>query len=349
MGLPSALGVVPVGAGHREDEVPQAVDGLDVRRAGEDLTRPCGHGDAGDAPDVAAKVHSIAEGLALVVARLGGRGRLGRVYALERGRVGALQEEEGGARLGKGVELLDLPGGRVAEPVDIHVLVGQAADGVVVPDDSDVAGAGAVAGRHHAAGKVGALDGALDDKLLAGPDGGALLHQQVGIEVKLVGERLGGNAALLVGHGNGRHGDSSRSARVGRVFARPGGKPAHGVAAHEKGPFRGPEHLWSGQRDSNPRMSAWEADALPLGDARMGLDSTTAIGAAARSPSRRVSCVGIEEIRRGPFFAASCIPPRPHPSANDMVSRMLKTLKASRKRAERLLSARCPLAASVTS
>ena len=26
---------------------------------------------------------------------------------------------------------------------------------------------------------------------------------------------------------------------------------------------------WSGQRDSNPRMSAWEADALPLGDARM--------------------------------------------------------------------------------
>lgn len=26
---------------------------------------------------------------------------------------------------------------------------------------------------------------------------------------------------------------------------------------------------WSGQRDSNPRMSAWEADALPLGDARV--------------------------------------------------------------------------------
>ncbi len=27
--------------------------------------------------------------------------------------------------------------------------------------------------------------------------------------------------------------------------------------------------LWSGQRDSNPRMMAWEAIALPLGDARM--------------------------------------------------------------------------------
>ena len=29
------------------------------------------------------------------------------------------------------------------------------------------------------------------------------------------------------------------------------------------------ESSWSGQRDSNPRMSAWEADALPLGDARV--------------------------------------------------------------------------------
>ena len=27
--------------------------------------------------------------------------------------------------------------------------------------------------------------------------------------------------------------------------------------------------FWSGQRDSNPRVSAWEADALPLGDARL--------------------------------------------------------------------------------
>ena len=46
VGLPSALGIVPVGASHGEDEVPQAVDGLGVRRAGEDLTRPCGHRDA---------------------------------------------------------------------------------------------------------------------------------------------------------------------------------------------------------------------------------------------------------------------------------------------------------------
>ena len=32
---------------------------------------------------------------------------------------------------------------------------------------------------------------------------------------------------------------------------------------------------WSGQRDSNPRMMAWEAIALPLGDARIGVHDTT--------------------------------------------------------------------------
>ena len=30
-----------------------------------------------------------------------------------------------------------------------------------------------------------------------------------------------------------------------------------------------PKGLQSGQRDSNPRISAWKADALPLGDARI--------------------------------------------------------------------------------
>lgn len=38
----------------------------------------------------------------------------------------------------------------------------------------------------------------------------------------------------------------------------------------------GPCLSWSGQRDSNPRMTAWEAVALPLGDARMPDDSNTA-------------------------------------------------------------------------
>jgi hypothetical protein len=32
--------------------------------------------------------------------------------------------------------------------------------------------------------------------------------------------------------------------------------------------------MWSGRWDSNPRMSAWKADALPLGDARLQNHST---------------------------------------------------------------------------
>ena len=46
------------------------------------------------------------------------------------------------------------------------------------------------------------------------------------------------------------------------------GKPRRLLLPNKKGP-EGPEGFWSGQRDSNPRMSAWEADALPLGDARV--------------------------------------------------------------------------------
>jgi hypothetical protein len=34
---------------------------------------------------------------------------------------------------------------------------------------------------------------------------------------------------------------------------------------------------WSGQRDSNPRMMAWEAIALPLGDARSLMDFITVL------------------------------------------------------------------------
>ena len=47
-----------------------------------------------------------------------------------------------------------------------------------------------------------------------------------------------------------------------------------GVADREKGSVRPPignnsrREIWSGQRDSNPRPSAWEADALPLSYAR---------------------------------------------------------------------------------
>lgn len=32
------------------------------------------------------------------------------------------------------------------------------------------------------------------------------------------------------------------------------------------------DKFWSGRRESNPRKSAWEADAIPLGDSRIYID-----------------------------------------------------------------------------
>ena len=57
-----------------------------------------------------------------------------------------------------------------------------------------------------------------------------------------------------------------------------------GSGANKKRPARGwPDSTWSGQRDSNPRMMAWEAIALPLGDARMcGEILAQALGAKTR-------------------------------------------------------------------
>ena len=205
MGLPSALGILAVGAGGRQDQVPQAVDGLGIGHPGEDLAGPCGHGNAGDAPDVAAEVHTVAERAALGVARLAGGGGLGGIDALEGRRIAALEEEEGGSGLGKAVELLDLPGRGGLEPLGLDVLVGKAGHGVVVPDHGHVTGAGAVGAVDHAAREVGALDGSLDHELLAGLQGNALLDEEVGVEVELVGEGGRRDAALLVGHGDRRH------------------------------------------------------------------------------------------------------------------------------------------------
>jgi hypothetical protein len=48
---------------------------------------------------------------------------------------------------------------------------------------------------------------------------------------------------------------------------------APGCIAQILGQQKGLPDIWdsplSGRRDSDPRMSAWKADALPLGDARM--------------------------------------------------------------------------------
>ena len=59
----------------------------------------------------------------------------------------------------------------------------------------------------------------------------------------------------------------------------------------EKPPSRGGFFVgWSGRRDSNPRMVAWEATALPLGDARLSEQDYSRVpvgcqGLAGRYPS----------------------------------------------------------------
>lgn len=68
----------------------------------------------------------------------------------------------------------------------------------------------AVGGAHDAAGKVRALDGRLENELLAALEGHSLADQERCVEVKLLREGLGREAALLVGHGDGGHAGSFR-------------------------------------------------------------------------------------------------------------------------------------------
>ena len=200
VGLPGALGVVAVRAGDREDRDPEAVDGLAGREVREDLTGPGLHRHAGDAPDVAAEIHAVAEGLALGVARTAGSRGLGGVDAAQGVGVRTLQEEERGARLGEGVELLDLPARRLLEPGEVHILIIHAGDLVVGPDHRHMGGARGIGGTHDATGEIGPLDRGLDDELLARLDRGAHTDDEVGIAVDLVRERRHGAVALLVGH-----------------------------------------------------------------------------------------------------------------------------------------------------
>ena len=73
--------------------------------------------------------------------------------------------------------------------------------------------------------------------------------------------------------------------------------------------------LWSGQRDSNPRVSAWEADALPLGDARVGAHPITngsAISARHSFSARSRNRAGCKTSVR-PIWADMASSPRSSP------------------------------------
>ena len=151
------------------------------------------------------KVHAVAERAALCVARLCRGDGLCGINALEGRGVGALEEEKRSACLGERVELLDLPGGRHLEVADGTVLIGETSDGVIVPDDGHVARARTIGGANDAPREVCRLHGRLHDELLIGLKRDALLDEQLCVEVDLVGEGLGREAALLVGHGEGSH------------------------------------------------------------------------------------------------------------------------------------------------
>ena len=71
--------------------------------------------------------------------------------------------------------------------------------------------------------------------------------------------------------------------------------------SRQNGDFRH-DFLWSGRRDSNPRIQAWEAWALPLGDTRMMTDySATIHNTQTENVSRETSMrAGPDMIQHGP-------------------------------------------------
>lgn len=107
--LPSSLRVLSVGTSHGQNGAPQAIDRHLFFYSGKDLTRPGGNRSPGDAPRVLIKIHAMPIRLALCVARLGCRGGLCRVDALEGLRVCTLNKDEARARLRQGIKLLALP------------------------------------------------------------------------------------------------------------------------------------------------------------------------------------------------------------------------------------------------
>ncbi len=113
------------------------------------------------------------------------------------------------------------------EELERTVLVGEAADLVVGPEDGHVPRTDPICRAHHAPGEVGALDGRLEDELLARPERDPLANEEVGVEVELIGEALGRDAALLVGHRYDCHPGSFRQARTGASGSKkgPGGAP----------------------------------------------------------------------------------------------------------------------------
>ena len=243
--LPGALGVVVDHAGRVQDRLPEAVGRLVVRVAREDLARPGHHRHATDAPGVLAKVDAVAIVLALPMRGEGARRRLGRVDAQHGIRVGAGEPQEGRAGAGERVHLFGLPGGELLETLERAVVVLEARDDVVGPDERDVARPRLVGALDEGARERRRLNRRGDDKLLTRPDGHPSTNEKLRVEPQTRRKLLHGQLALLHAHGYLHHlavpslgGCGVRASEPGRHACSPRQAAAHGRAPDARGSVR---------------------------------------------------------------------------------------------------------------
>ena len=153
MKLPVALRVLAIGTSGVQNRIPQLIDCNLIGVSREHLARPSHDRSAGDAPRIDVVIQSTAENFALRIPRLGCRGRLGWIDALEGCRIRTLNKDKAGTVLGQGIQLQALPLGRLLKIAFIDMLVREPRHGIVGPDDRHVTGTGGISLRDHHAGK----------------------------------------------------------------------------------------------------------------------------------------------------------------------------------------------------
>ena len=208
MELPIALGIRAVRARRRENRAPQLVEGNLIRHAREHLPSPSHDWRAGDAPRVEVEIEPAAEDRTLGVPRLGGSSGLCRIDAGERFGVRALDKDEAGTCLGKRIQLHPLPGGHLLEPRYLDVLVRQARDRIVSPNNRDMTGTGAIRLSDELAHEGTGLDRRLDHNLLSRTHIYALADDKSSISLDSGLERLHTGAGVLDGQSGLDHGCS---------------------------------------------------------------------------------------------------------------------------------------------
>ena len=167
--------------------------------------RPSHDRSAGDAPRIDVVIQSTAENFALRIPRLGCRGRLGWIDALEGCRIRTLNKDKAGTVLGQGIQLQALPLGRLLKIAFLDMLVREPRHGIIGPNDRHVASAGGISLRNHHAGKGRALDRRLNDDLLAGLNVYALADNQARVVFNLGLQGLHALQSLFDRQGSSNH------------------------------------------------------------------------------------------------------------------------------------------------